>query len=74
MCTVRYAKVALRMARSKAGPVVTDNGNFILDAHFGALLGEINPVRNRACSQLYVAFSLGESVNQFTPAHLRSRK
>jgi ribose 5-phosphate isomerase A len=24
----------LRMARAKAGPVVTDNGNFIIDAPF----------------------------------------
>ncbi len=29
----------LRMAVAKAGPVVTDNGNFILDVHFGALDG-----------------------------------
>ncbi|KDO21278.1 ribose 5-phosphate isomerase A [Saprolegnia parasitica CBS 223.65] len=25
----------LRMAKAKAGPVITDNGNFILDTHFG---------------------------------------
>lgn len=30
-------KVTLRMAKAKAGPVVSDNGNFILDAHFGEL-------------------------------------
>lgn len=27
-------KAILRMARAKAGPVVTDNGNFIIDAPF----------------------------------------
>lgn len=27
-------KLNLRMAVAKAGPVVTDNGNFILDWHF----------------------------------------
>lgn len=27
----------LRMAKSKAGPVVTDNGNFIVDANFGEI-------------------------------------
>ncbi|CDS06971.1 hypothetical protein LRAMOSA09494 [Lichtheimia ramosa] len=30
-------KVTLRMAVNKAGPVVTDNGNFVVDAHFGAI-------------------------------------
>ncbi|KAI9318111.1 ribose 5-phosphate isomerase A-domain-containing protein [Dichotomocladium elegans] len=30
-------KVSLRMAVNKAGPVVTDNGNFCVDAHFGAI-------------------------------------
>ena len=28
-------KATLRMAVNKAGPVVTDNGNFVLDADFG---------------------------------------
>jgi ribose 5-phosphate isomerase A len=27
----------LRMAKSKAGPCVTDNGNLILDTHFGVI-------------------------------------
>lgn len=27
-------KAALRMAKAKAGPVVTDNGNFVIDAPF----------------------------------------
>lgn len=31
------AKVLLRMGVSKAGPVVTDSGNFILDADFGEI-------------------------------------
>ncbi|MHA1776473.1 MAG: ribose 5-phosphate isomerase A [Promethearchaeia archaeon] len=30
-------KTVLRMAKNKAGPVVTDNGNFILDAEFGII-------------------------------------
>eukprot|EP01006_Ploeotia_vitrea_P016459 TRINITY_DN47137_c0_g1_i1.p1 TRINITY_DN47137_c0_g1~~TRINITY_DN47137_c0_g1_i1.p1 ORF type:complete len:264 (+),score=130.28 TRINITY_DN47137_c0_g1_i1:38-829(+) len=29
--------VTLRMAKAKAGPVVTDNGNLLLDADFGAI-------------------------------------
>lgn len=29
-------EINLRMAQAKAGPVVTDSGNFILDAHFNA--------------------------------------
>ncbi|GBB91068.1 hypothetical protein RclHR1_18190003 [Rhizophagus clarus] len=27
----------LRMAKAKAGPVISDNGNFIVDAHFGLI-------------------------------------
>ncbi len=30
-------KCVLRMAQAKAGPLVTDNGNFILDADFGVI-------------------------------------
>ncbi|HDI52808.1 MAG TPA: ribose-5-phosphate isomerase A, partial [Candidatus Bathyarchaeota archaeon] len=30
-------KASIRMARSKVGPVVTDNGNLIIDADFGPL-------------------------------------
>ncbi|DAZ98717.1 TPA: hypothetical protein N0F65_006749 [Lagenidium giganteum] len=30
-------KAVLRMAKAKAGPVVTDNGNFVVDVHFGAI-------------------------------------
>lgn len=33
---------SLRMAKSKMGPVVSDNGNFIIDADFGEL-GEAHP-------------------------------
>lgn len=29
--------VTLRMAKSKAGPVISDNGNFIIDANFGII-------------------------------------
>eukprot|EP00053_Salpingoeca_punica_P007349 m.67320 g.67320 ORF g.67320 m.67320 type:complete len:285 (+) comp14104_c1_seq1:1018-1872(+) len=36
-------KAVLRMAMAKAGPVVTDNGNFILDVDFGPLTGERSP-------------------------------
>ncbi|CAO3679755.1 unnamed protein product [Umbelopsis ramanniana] len=32
------ATTNLRMATEKAGPVVTDNGNFIIDVHFGPIL------------------------------------
>lgn len=35
--SVKPIKAALRMAINKAGPVVTDNGNFVIDAHFGPL-------------------------------------
>jgi len=37
------ATPTLRMAQSKAGPVVTDNGHFILDAVFGPLAGTNAP-------------------------------
>jgi ribose 5-phosphate isomerase A len=30
-------KPKLRMAKEKAGPVVTDNGNFVIDVDFGVL-------------------------------------
>jgi len=33
----------LRMAKSKMGPVVSDNGNFILDVDFGGLVGDKAP-------------------------------
>jgi ribose 5-phosphate isomerase A len=37
----------LRMARAKAGPVVTDNGNFIIDAPFSeAILRKPREVRS----------------------------
>ncbi|CEI90672.1 Putative Ribose 5-phosphate isomerase A [Rhizopus microsporus] len=35
--SVKPIKATLRMAINKAGPVVTDNGNFVIDAHFGPL-------------------------------------
>lgn len=30
-------KPVLRMAKTKCGPVVTDNGNFVLDCEFGPI-------------------------------------
>ncbi|CAG8560172.1 9102_t:CDS:2 [Dentiscutata heterogama] len=30
----------LRMAKNKAGPIITDNGNFVVDAYFGKLDGQ----------------------------------
>ncbi len=45
------AGVALRQCSGKAGPVITDNGNYVLDADFGviqdpgALEAEINQIR-----------------------------
>eukprot|EP00054_Salpingoeca_dolichothecata_P028298 m.213738 g.213738 ORF g.213738 m.213738 type:complete len:284 (+) comp26177_c0_seq6:186-1037(+) len=36
-------KPVLRMAKSKAGPVVSDNGNFIIDVDFGPLDGKNSP-------------------------------
>lgn len=39
---------ALRMAKAKAGPVVTDNGNFVIDAPFGpAVLADPKQVSGR---------------------------
>lgn len=32
-----HGKAVLRAAKAKAGPVVTDNGNFVVDAHFGGI-------------------------------------
>lgn len=34
---IKPKNVNLRMAVKKAGPVVTDNGNFVVDADFGQL-------------------------------------
>ncbi|KAI8878272.1 ribose-5-phosphate isomerase [Backusella circina FSU 941] len=35
--SIKPIQSKLRMAVNKAGPVVTDNGNFVVDAHFGAI-------------------------------------
>ncbi|GAN11174.1 ribose-5-phosphate isomerase [Mucor ambiguus] len=35
--SIKPKQVSLRMAVKKAGPVVTDNGNFVVDADFGQL-------------------------------------
>mmetsp|Transcript_25722 Transcript_25722/g.61944 ORF Transcript_25722/g.61944 Transcript_25722/m.61944 type:complete len:238 (+) Transcript_25722:46-759(+) len=36
-CAKMNGKAVLRMAKSKAGPVVSDNGNFIVDVDFGEI-------------------------------------
>ena len=35
-------KPTLRMGVNKAGPVITDNGNFIIDADFGLIKNPLN--------------------------------
>ena len=40
--TEMKGKPKLRMAVNKAGPVVTDNGNFIIDADFGLIKNPLN--------------------------------
>ncbi|KAJ2959833.1 hypothetical protein NQZ79_g4768 [Umbelopsis isabellina] len=35
--SIKPETITLRMAVAKAGPVVTDNGNFVIDAHFGSI-------------------------------------
>ncbi|OBZ87812.1 Ribose-5-phosphate isomerase [Choanephora cucurbitarum] len=35
--SVKPVESKLRMAINKAGPVVTDNGNFVIDVHFGVI-------------------------------------
>ncbi|XP_063707814.1 ribose-5-phosphate isomerase [Culicoides brevitarsis] len=40
-------KIVLRMAKAKAGPCVTDNGNFILDWHFEQKGQDWNEVNSR---------------------------
>ncbi|KAI8580958.1 hypothetical protein K450DRAFT_235439 [Umbelopsis ramanniana AG] len=37
LLSVKPQFTKLRMAVQKAGPVVTDNGNFVIDAHFGPI-------------------------------------
>lgn len=56
------AKPTLRMAKAKAGPCVTDNGNFIIDADFGeiavkdvaALEASLNALPGIVCTGLFV--------------------
>jgi len=46
--TMNAPDAALRMAKAKAGPVVTDNGNFVVDAPFGpAALADPKQVSDR---------------------------
>lgn len=40
-------RASLRTGSGKAGPVVTDNGNFIIDAHFGPILGDLEELNAR---------------------------
>jgi ribose 5-phosphate isomerase A len=50
----------------KAGPVVTDNGNFIIDAHFGEL---VDPEGlNRTIKQLVGVVEVGLFVNMANAA------
>ncbi len=57
------AKVVLREGTGKAGPVVTDNGNFILDAYFteiskpSALESEINSIPGVVENGLFVGMA-----------------
>lgn len=37
LLAAKGASATLRMAKSKAGPVVTDGGHFVVDAHFGGI-------------------------------------
>lgn len=56
-------KPTLRMAKSKAGPVVTDNGNFIIDADFGvvedpaALEGKLAPIPGVVETGLFIGMA-----------------
>mmetsp|Transcript_17158 Transcript_17158/g.33626 ORF Transcript_17158/g.33626 Transcript_17158/m.33626 type:complete len:238 (-) Transcript_17158:278-991(-) len=53
-------KVELRMAKAKAGPCVTDNGNLILDAHFGEIAdpakleNDLNAIPGVVCTGLFI--------------------
>ena len=57
------AKVVLREGARKAGPVVTDNGNFILDVHFpeisdpGDLESELNAIPGIVENGLFVGMA-----------------
>jgi len=43
--SVKPIQSTLRMAVKKAGPVVTDNGNFVIDAHFGTIENPLQLLR-----------------------------
>ena len=49
------------MAKAKAGPVVSDNGNFIIDAPFPAELMK-DPYTVRLSSLVFVFFCFREGV------------
>jgi ribose 5-phosphate isomerase A len=54
-------KVSLRLAGGKDGPVITENGNFILDAHFNgigdSLEKEIKGITGVIESGLFIGYS-----------------
>ncbi|GBG27562.1 Ribose-5-phosphate isomerase [Hondaea fermentalgiana] len=56
--------VTLRMAKAKAGPCVTDNGNLIIDAHFGQikdpakLEAQLNGIPGVVCTGLFVGMAV----------------
>mmetsp|Transcript_9585 Transcript_9585/g.16832 ORF Transcript_9585/g.16832 Transcript_9585/m.16832 type:complete len:240 (+) Transcript_9585:49-768(+) len=58
------ATATLRMAQSKAGPCVTDNGNLIIDAHFGpiddakVLEDKLNGIPGIVCTGLFVDMAI----------------
>jgi len=60
ICNKLNGKPILRMGVNKAGPVVTDNGNFILDVDFGLiqdpgkLLGDVNSIPGVVETGLFV--------------------
>ena len=61
---------ALRMAKAKAGPVVTDNGNFVVDAPFGpAALADPKQVSGRGLALLWSAQNMYVATRQAQDAH-----
>lgn len=62
------ADVQLRMAKSKAGPCVTDNSNFILDVSFGALSDDKTAQLDQAIHMLPGVVDTGFFVNMASEA------
>ncbi|MGV9200185.1 MAG: ribose 5-phosphate isomerase A [Promethearchaeia archaeon] len=61
-------KPQLRMAKAKAGPLVTDNGNFILDVDFGII--ESPPDLNKHLLQLPGIVDTGLFINMASQAYI----